>query len=184
MSRERSRVKPEAIARPASASLDQPFGHAVQGCCSSHADSEAVCGVTFSGWDPGCDETFLQAVSELAAGEGFARSVKEKGGVGSRCWAMGQVTRHGAGRADVSPGGVEVECVAAAKRVRLATHDAEKYFSLGRLDIREGQWGFCWVVTVRHQLPDTQKAEEGQGERRPVEQLVERRVRGRRQSPL
>ena len=77
--------------------------HAVHGCCGSRANSEAVCGVTFCGWDPGCDETFLQAVSELAAGEGFARSVEEKGGVGPRCWAMGQITRHGAGRADVSP---------------------------------------------------------------------------------
>ena len=97
-----------------------------------------MCSVTFCSWDPGCDETFLQAVSELAAGEGFARSVEEKGGVGPRCWAVSQVTRHGAGRANVSPGGVEMKSVAAAKSVCRATHDAEKYFSLGRLDIREG----------------------------------------------
>ena len=65
-----------------------------------------------------------------------------------------------------------MKSVAAAKRVRRATHDTEKYFSPGRPDIREGQWGLCWVGTVRHQLPDTQKAEEGQGEGRPVKQLV------------
>ena len=43
---------------------------------------------------------------------------------------MGQVTRHGAGRADVSPGGVEMKNVPAAKSVCHATDDAEKYFSL------------------------------------------------------
>ena len=87
--------------------------------------------------------------------------MEEKPGVGP-----GNATRRGQGRC--FPDGVEMKSVAPTKRVHRATQDVEKYFRPGRLDICEGQWGFCWVGTVRHPLSDKQKAVEGQGERHPV----------------